>query len=170
MFAVTAARLLEPAPELERAEELRLLVVELRVRQVGGLLLLGRTVADVLDAERARDDKRLAQRLAVACLEDHAADPRVERQSRELAADRGERVALVGGAELVQQLPAVGDRAPRRRFDERKVLDAAEAERLHPKNDAGERRADDLGIGESRSRREVRFVVETDADAVGDAP
>ena len=170
MLAVAAARLLEPPPQLERAEELRLLVVELRVRLVGGLLLLERPVADVLDAERAGDDQHLAQRLAMARLEDHPADARIERQARELAADRRQRVLAVGRAELVEQLVAVGDRALRRRLEEREVLDAAEVERLHAQDDAGERRADDLRVGELRSRAEVGLVVEADADAVGDAP
>src|SRR6478735_2122006 len=116
MFAVPAARLLEPMPQLERAEELGLLVVELGVRLVGRLLQLERPVADVLDTQRARDDEHLAQRLAVARLEDHAADARIERQARELAADRRQRILAVGRAELVEELVAVGDRAPGRRL------------------------------------------------------
>src|SRR6188472_499294 len=78
-----AARVLEPGPELQRAEELRLVVIELRVRLVGGLLQLERAVANVLHAQRAGDDQHFPQRLAMARLEDHAADARIERQARE---------------------------------------------------------------------------------------
>ena len=109
------------------------------------------------------------KRLAVARLEDHPADARIERQARELAADRRQRVLAVGRAELVEELVAVGDRPLGRRLEEREVLDAAEVERLHAQDHAGERRADDLRVGELRPRREVGLVVEADADAVGDA-
>jgi hypothetical protein len=171
VLAMPAARVLEPRPELERAEELGLLVVELRVRLVGGL-------ADAR-AGRSRtswtlsalgDDQHLAQRLAMARLEDHAADARIERQARELAADRRQRVLAVAGAELVEELVAIGDGALGRRLEEREVLDAAEVERLHAQDHAGERGAHDLRVGELRSRREVGLVVEADADAVGDPP
>ena len=140
----------------------------LTMRLVGRLLLLQRPVAHVLHAQRAGDDQHLAQRLALARRQDHPADARIERQLRQLAADRRQRVVVVGRAELVQQLVAVGDGALRRRLEEREVLDRAEVERLHPQDHAGQRRAHDLRLGEARPGGEVGLVVEADADAVGD--
>ena len=69
---------------------------------VGRLLLLERPVAHVLHAQRAGDDEHFAQRLALARGQDHAADARVERQLRELPADRRQCVLVVGRAELVE--------------------------------------------------------------------
>ena len=170
VFAVAAAAVLEPLPELQVADELGLLVVELAMRSVGRGLLLDGPVAHVLHAEGAGDDQHLGQRLAAARLEDHAAHARVQRQLRQLAADGGQLVGLVDGAELGQQLVAVGDGAPRRRLEEGEVLDRAQAQRLHAQDHAGERRAQDLRIGEARPAGKVLLVVQPDADAVGDAP
>ncbi len=138
------------------------------MRLIGGLSLLERPIAHVLHAERARDHQHLGERFAVARFENHPADPRIERQLRELAADRRQRIGVVDRAELGQQLVAIGDRPARRRIEEREVLDRAEAERLHPQDHAGQRRAQDLRIGEARPLREVGLVIEPDADAVAD--
>jgi hypothetical protein len=42
-------------------------------------------------------------------------------------------------------------------------------QRLHAQDHAGQRRAQDLGVGEARAAVEVLFVVQADADAVGHA-
>ena len=72
-------------------------------------------------------------------------------------------------AELLEHAVALVDRARVRRVEEGEVLDVAEAERLHPEDDAGEARPLDLGIGERRPRGEARLLVEAEADAVADA-
>src|SRR5512146_1990978 len=77
---------LDPAPQPERAHELRLLVVEGLVLCVGRGLRLEWAVAHVLPGQRRGDDEHLAERAALARLEDHAADARIERQLRQLAA------------------------------------------------------------------------------------
>ncbi len=59
------ALLLQVLPELEEGEEIRLLVAEGDVRLVGGLLIVERALARVLDAERRSDDRDLAQAVAV---------------------------------------------------------------------------------------------------------
>ena len=120
--------------------------------------------------KRAGDDQHLGQRLAVARLEDHAAHARVQRQLGQLAADRRELVGLVHRAEFGEQLVAVGDRAARRRLEEGEVLDRAQPQRLHAQDHAGQRRAQDLRVGEARPAGEVLLVVQADADAVADAP
>ena len=68
-----------------------------------------------------------------------------------------------------QQLVAVGDESGTRRVDEREADHLAEAERLHAQDDARQRRAQQLGIGESWTVAKVDLVVEADADAVGHA-
>ncbi|CAG9217134.1 hypothetical protein BGLA2_2640002 [Burkholderia gladioli] len=162
-------RLLEPAPDPQPLQEFGALVGELAVRLVGLLLGLDRPVARVLHRQRAGDDQHLAQRLLVARGQDHAAHPRIERQPRQLAAERSQRVVVVDRAELVEQLVAVGDRAARRRLDEREGLDRAQVQRLHAQDHGRQRGTQDFRIGEARTRQVIGFLVEADADAVGHA-
>ena len=163
-----AAARLEPLPQVQGADEFRLLVVEFPMRLIGALRLFERPVAHILDAERTRDHQHLGEGLAVARFENHPADPWIERQLGEFAADRRQRVGVVDRAQFGQQLVAVGDRPARRGVEERKVLDRSEPECLHAQDHAGQRRAQDLRIGEARPLREVGLVVEPDADAVAD--
>ena len=142
---------LEPLPQLQVAENSRLLVVELRVRLVGraAACSIGRSRTSCTDSALAMTSTSV-ERAALARLEDHAADARVERQLGQLAADRRQLVGVVDRAELVEQLVAVGDGAPRRRLEEREVLDRAQVQRLHAQDHAGQRRAQDLRVGEAR--------------------
>ena len=161
-------RFLEPRPDLQPLQEFRALVGEPAMRLVGLLLRFDRPVARVLHGQRARDDQHLAQRLLVARAEDHPADPRIERQAREFAAERRQRVVVVDRAELVQQLIAVRDRAARRRLEERERFDRRQVQRLHPQDHRRQRRAQDFRIGEACPRLIVGFLVQADADAVRD--
>ena len=161
---------LDPLPQLERAAELRLLVVEGLMALVGGLGLLLRPVAYILAAERGGDDQHLAQGLVAPGFEDHASDPRVQRQARQLGADRREFVGLVHRAQLGQQGVAIGDRLPGWRLDEGKFVDRSQAQRLHAQDHAGERAAQDLGVGERRPAGEFGLAVQAHADAVGHPP
>ncbi len=154
-------------PELEPAEKFGALVAELAMRFIGCLLRLGGTFARVLHRQRRGDDQHFGQRLAVAGFENHAADTRVQRQSGKLAAQRGERIAVVHRAQFGEQLVAVGNRLARRRLDERKLLDGIQPQRLHAQNDGGQRRPLDLRRGEARPLGELGFVVQPDAHAVG---
>ena len=169
VVTVAALGLLQPLPQLQVADELGLLVVELAVALIGGLLLLQRPVAHILAAQGRRDDQHLGKRLPLARLEDHAADARVERQLGERAADVGELVALVHRIELGEQRITVGDRLLRRRLEERKILHRAEVQALHAQDHAGQRRTQDLRVGEARAAGVVGLVVQADADAVGHA-
>ena len=103
---------------------------------------------------------------AAARLQDHPADAWVQRQARQLAADIGQLVGVVDRAQFIQQLITVGDGAALRRLQERKLLDVAQVQRLHPQDHAGQRRAQDFRIGEARTALEILLVVEPDADAV----
>ena len=86
--------------------------------------------------------------------DEHARELHVDRQARHRAADGRELaralVAVFDRAEFEQLLPAVGDRARIRRFEEREFLDAPQAQRQHAQDHAGQRGAADFRIGEAR--------------------
>ena len=103
-----------------------MLVLELRVRLVGRVLPLERPLARVLTDSARRDDQHLASGTLVARREDHAADARVERQLRQLPADR---VSSFASSTAPSSRAAGSRRRSRaaRRLEEREVLDVAEA-------------------------------------------
>ena len=156
----------EELPERDQRQEVRALVAELEVRLVGRLLPLERTLARVRHGERARDHQCLGEAPGVARGDHDAADPRVERQPRQVPAERRQRALRVDRAQLLQQLVAVGDRARGRRLDERKRGDVPQLERGHPQDHRRERRAQDLRFGVARPRGEVVLRIEAHADAV----
>ena len=159
----------EEFPQREKRQEIGAVVAKQEMRLVGRLLLRERPVARVGDRQRAGDHEHFGEASAVARREDHASDSRIDRQARELAPERRQRTLLVDGRELLQLLIAVGDRTRRRRLDKRECVDRGQAQRRHPQDHRGERRAQDLGFGVLRTRREVIFAVEPHADAGGDA-
>src|SRR5688500_5435799 len=65
---------------------------------------------------------------------------------------------------------SIGDRARTGWIDEWKRLHFAQAEALRAQDDRGERRAQQLRVGERRTFGEFLLRVKPDADAVGDAP
>ena len=162
-----ALAVVDPFPQLEVAAELALFVVKLGMRLVGLLLRLHGPVAHVLHRQRRGNHQHLVKRLTRARFQNHAAHTRVERQFGQLLAGGGEFVGIVHGAEFVEQQIAVGNGAPRRFLDERKVLHHAQVQRLHAQNHAGQRAAQDFGFGEFGPASEVFFVIKPDADAVG---
>jgi hypothetical protein len=101
--------------------------------------------------------------------EHHAAHPGIDRQPRELAAEGRQLARRIDGAELLQQLVPVADRARGRRLDERKPLDIAERERAHAQDHRGERAPEDFRVRVFRPRGEALIVIQAHADAVGDA-
>ena len=102
----------------------------------------------------------------MAGLDDHPGHPRVDRQLGELPAHAGQPGA-VEGAELLQQQPPVAYGPGVGRLDERERRDLAELERGHLEQHRGERRTQDLGVGELRPGLEVLARVQPDADAAG---
>ena len=133
-----ALRLLDELPQAEQADEVGALVAEAPVQLVGLLLRLARPLARVLDVERRRHHEHLAEAAELGAGEDHPADARVDREAREALPERRELAVLAERAELLEHAVALGDRLRLRRIEERKVLDVAEPERLHPQDDAGE--------------------------------
>ncbi len=169
-----------PAPQLQEGDELRLVVGELGVRGLGRLALLHGTVARVLHRQGRGDDQHFRQALVFARGQDHAADARVHGQLGQFVAGAGQGEGRAGaravgvlvrgggqfdGAQLLQQVVAVGHRAPRWRLHERELLDIVQLQRLHPQDDRGQRRAQHFRIGERGAVIEVLLVVEADADA-----
>ncbi len=158
----------------------------------------GRSRGSWMD-RRGGDDEHLAQAAEALGLEDHPAQPRVDREPGEPLADGGEPDALSSlveegalapvtrpgsrdraspvldqrgggdGAQLLEQVGAGLDVAAVGRLDEGEAGDVAEPERGHLEDDAGEVGAQDLGVGELRPGLEVLLRVEPDRDALGDA-
>ncbi len=158
-------------PHRQVGEEVGGLRVEAAVPLVGGLALLGRAFARVLDGQRGGDHHHVADAAQAVGLQHHAGHPRVDRELGELAAQRGQPLAVVllgrvERAQLVQQVDAVLDVAGVRRVEERERRDVAEARRGHLQDDGGQVGAEDLRVGELGAGEEVLLRVQPDADAV----
>ncbi len=90
-FAVrflVADRLMHEGPQLHESQEVASVVGAAPVRLIGRILRLQRPLARILHRQCGRDDQHLGQALLVACCEQHARHARIERQLRELPADR----------------------------------------------------------------------------------
>ena len=74
------------------------------------LLALGRSLARVRDRQRGGDDEHLAHAALVVRLQDHAGQPRIDRQLRQRRPTSVIAPACVEGAELLQQRHAVAHR------------------------------------------------------------
>ena len=94
----------------------------------------------------------------------HARQARVDRQACQLAANGSEPLAIVDGAQFVEQGVAVGDGLGGRPVQEREGRDFGQAQRVHAQNDRGQRRAQDLGVSEGGAVLEVVFTEQADAD------
>ena len=159
--------LLPVAPQPDPGQEVGLRHVEAGVRLVGCLLGSGWAFARVLHGQGGRDDQDLGQAAGAMAGQQHACQARVDRQARKLAADGGEPLAIVDGAQFVEQGVAVGNGLGRRPVQEREGRDFGQAQRVHAQNDRGQRRAQDLGVGEGGTVLEVVFAEQADADAFG---
>ena len=156
-------------PELQVREEIGALDGEARVTLVRGARLLERAFARVAHRERGGDDEHLLEAAFVPRRDQHPADPRVEREPGELAADVGQGIGVVHGAQFREQRVAVGDRARKRRIEEREFLHLAEVEAQRAQDHGGERGAQQLGIGERRPAVVIVLAVQAEADAVRNA-
>ena len=169
---LVALHLVPGLPQVPVPQELGLLVLlaaaKPRVRLVGCAGAVLRTLARILHRQRSSDHQQLGERAAVARGEDHAADARVERQLRELDADRRELALIVirDGAEFGKQRITVADQPRARHVDEGEVLHRAQLQGLHAQDHAGERGAQDLGVGVRLATVEIILVVQAEADAV----
>ena len=78
-------------PQGDDRQQIRPGDVEPAVRRVGLGALGDRTLARILDRQRGGDDEHLAHAAVAVGLEHHPAEPRVDRQAGEPAADRSQR-------------------------------------------------------------------------------
>ena len=160
---------MQPLPQLQRADKLAFLVIELGLHLIGLGLLFQRTVAHVLHAQRGSDHQRLVQRTTGIRFQQNAADAGVQRQTRQRPTHISQLIRPVHRSQFVEQLVAIGNRLGTRRFQERKALHFAQMQRLHAQNHSRQRGTQDLGIGKARPAVEILLVIQADADAVGDA-
>lgn len=121
----------------------------------GGFLAIARPFPRVRDAQRRGQNQHLPHASFGLGLQDHPAQPWVDRQPGKAAAELGDRAPAVERAELDQQLDAVADAAPVRRIEERELFDIADLQRRHLQQHGGEVRPQDLGLGVARPGREV---------------
>ena len=159
------APLLDPLPQAKGAHELRAFVIEGLVPCIGCRLGLQGSVTHVLAAHGTGNHQHLGETGTVFRGQDHAANLGVQRQTRQGAAQIGQRQLLIHSIQLSQQGIAVGNGFARRRLQEGEVLHVTQAQALHAQNDAGQGAAQDLGVGEGRPGGKARFVVKPDAHA-----
>ena len=133
-----AAALAQPLPQPQVAGKLALVVVKLGMGLIRAGLCLERSFAHVRHRQGAGNHQYLIQRSALARLQQHAPDTRVERQARQLLADLGQCIRVIHRTQFVQQLVAVGNGATLRRLDERKVLDLTQMQRLHAQDNCSQ--------------------------------
>ena len=137
---------------------------------VGGLLAVGRPLAHILHRQGAGDDQHLLQAALFGAFEHHAAEARVHRQTRQLAAQRGQLAVAADRRELLQQGVAVADGLAVRRLDEGEGVDLAQAQVEHLQDHRGQVGTQDLRVGEFGATEEVLLAVQADADARLDPP
>ena len=162
-------RLFVPAPELHKAQEVRTFVGKFLVCTVGRFLLVERSFARILHREPGADDEEFRKASEFASGQQHASELRVDGETREFAADLREFTFGGERTEFLQNRDPVRDRARRRRLEEGKLADVAELQGLGAQNDRGKIRAEDFRIRKGGTAREVLFVVEANADALGHA-
>ena len=136
---VRAASLLglaDERPEPQEPHEVGVLVPEPPVKVVGLLLRLARALARVLDVEGRGDHQHVAEAALLGPREDHPADARVDRETGEARAERGELAARPERAQLLEHAVPFRDRLGVRRIEEWEVFHVSELERLHPEDDA----------------------------------
>ena len=168
--AAARALLARGSPQVQDRDEVGALVRELRVLLVGGLRLVGRALARVLDAQECRDDQRLPQASSAAGFEQDPRQPRVHRQARHAPAEPCDLAVAIDGAQFLQQSVSVVQEPRVRRVEEWKILRNAQPQRSHLQDQAREIGAQDLGIGVLRSRLELFLGVKADADALAHPP
>lgn len=93
---------LEAVPQVDQRGEVGVRVLPLRVGLVGGLLALHRPLARVLHRQGADHHQHLGQTALPGAFQQHAAEARVDRQARQLAAQRGQLVVAADRGQLLQ--------------------------------------------------------------------
>src|SRR5690606_9184057 len=164
------ALLLEAAPKVDQRGEVRVYILPLRVRLVGGLLAIHRSLARVLHRQRGGDDKDFLKTALLGALQHHAPQARVDGQARQLPADGRDLAFAVNRRQLLQQVEAVADGLAVWRLDKGEVLDAAQAQVQHLQDYRRQVGAQDLRSGKFRAPEKIFLAVQTNANARLDPP
>ena len=101
--------LVKSVPEIQQREEVGPRVAEARVRGPGGVLLVERPLAGILNAQAGGDDEQLARGVLALRLEQHPAERRINRQPGQVATEFREFAAIVQRAEFLEQRVAAGN-------------------------------------------------------------
>ncbi len=138
------------------------------MRAVGRATRFGWAFARVLDAQERGDHQHRPQAAGSLRGHQHARQLHVHRQACHLLADGGHAPLGVDRAQFGQLLPAIGHRTLVRRFQERELFDAAQAQLQHAQDHPGQAGAADFRIGELGPRLEIGLGVQAVADTLGD--
>ena len=90
-------------PDIQQRQEIRLRIGKALVRGRGGLLLLQRPLARVLDAQPGGNNEQLTRGMLLLRLQQHPAQRRIDGQARQIAAQRRQLAAGIQRAEFLQQ-------------------------------------------------------------------
>jgi hypothetical protein len=156
-------------PQRDQRQEIGALVAKFEVRLIGRLRASSGRSRRIGHRERARDDERLRHAAAIPRRLEDAADPRIERQLRELAPARGQRTGRIDGVQFLQQLVAIRNGARRRRLDERKSFTAPSIPATPSAGSPTQASCGEFRIGITRPRAKSSSIVEAYADAVGNS-
>ena len=166
-WVLAAAAVVQPLPQFEVATELAFLIVKLGMRLVGLGLQLHGPVPHILHAQGRGYHQHLVECLARTRLQNHPANPWVQRKPGQFLPGGGEFVGIVHRAKLCQQLVAIGNGAARGALQKRKVFHHAQTQGFHAQNHPGERAAQNLRVGKAWPAVKVFLVVQADTDAIG---
>ena len=158
----------EVIPQSDNREKVGARHLEAAMESISAVTVLSRTFAHILNRQGSGDDEHLADAAVPIRLDDHPADARIDRQSRETATEPRQTIAtrtVIGleRTQFEQEPPSVGHLRRVGGLNEGEVIDPAKSERGHLQNDRGEACPEDLRLGELGARREILLGVEADA-------
>ena len=153
--AAAGGLLARGSPQVQDRDEVGALVRELRMLLVGGLRLVGRALARVLDAQERRDDQRLPQASSATGFEQDPRQPRVHRQARHAPAEPRDLAVAIHGAQFLQQAVSVVQSRVSGASRNGNSSGTPSPQRRHLQDQAREIGAQDLGIGVLRPRLEL---------------
>src|SRR5690625_2174908 len=151
-------------PKRKITEKVRLLVAKVLLHLVCSLLRIQRPLAWILDAQRSRDHQHFTDTTLPPGLQQDPGNTRINRQTRKTTARFSQLASVIDRTQFMQQTITIVDEAPIRRIKKGKVLDLAQAHRLHLQDDSSQIGPQNLGVGKLRPGREVLFRVQTNAD------
>src|SRR5581483_11640677 len=153
-------------PNIEQSQEVGAGIGETLVRGAGGVLVIERPFAGVLNAQAGGNDEQFFGRVLVVGLQEHAAERGINGEARQVTAQPNQGTVFVEGAKFLQQAVAGIDCRGRWRIDEWESLNFSQAKGFHPENDFGQVSPLNLRLGERGPRRKILFGKEPDTNAI----